>query len=159
MKQRETTALRFQWIGEAHREIVLPMVLDFYQSDAVDHSVERSVLERTVKAVCNSNETAIEGYLLCVGADFVGYCFLSQMYACEVGGICLQLEEIYILPSHQGKGYGRYVLEELKSLYPEAKRIRLEVTEVNQGAKALYDSLGFQKLDYEQMVWEREERA
>ena len=39
--------------------------------------------------------------------------------------------------------------------YPDVVRFRLEVTAANEGAAALYKKLGFEYLDYRQMVLDR----
>ncbi|MFI3254231.1 MAG: C-GCAxxG-C-C family (seleno)protein [Eubacteriales bacterium] len=139
--------------------LVMPMVAEFYQSSAVDHPVEESVLKKSFTAVVQAEEGNIHGFLLKVGDDVIGYAYLTSLFSCEVGGLCIFLEEIYVKEGFQGKGYGRKALSEILAHYPEAKRFRLEVTPSNQGAKRLYESLGFEMLPYEQMVLEVEEKT
>ena len=42
--------LTFRNMTIQDRDLVLPMVETFYQSDAVDHPVEREILERSFQA-------------------------------------------------------------------------------------------------------------
>lgn len=144
--------MEFVKIVEEHQGILLPMVEEFYQSNAVDHPVDRCVMEATVKAVADQEDPLVWGYFLSVEGEFVGYCMLTAMFACEVGGKCVMIEDIFLREGQRGHGYGRLAMEEIIKKHPEAKRFRLEVTASNQGAKKLYRSLGFEMLAYEQMV-------
>ena len=69
----------------------------------------------------------------------------------------LLIEELYLKPEHQGKGFGSQVFDWLFEEYRgKVKRFRLEVTKVNDGAIRLYKRRGFEELDYLQMVWDDE---
>lgn len=57
--------------------------------------------------------------------------------------------------SSRGRGLGRQVLEWIFTQYPDSRRFRLEVTQMNQGAAHLYEKCGFQYLCYDQMVLDR----
>ena len=84
--------LTFRNMTIQDRDLVLPMVETFYQSDAVDHPVEREILE---------------------------------------------------------------IMAWLEREYPAARRFRLEVTQINQGAIRLYEKSGYQYLRYDQMVLDK----
>lgn len=142
--------VELQSIQEQHRQLVMPMVQAFYESDAVDHPVEGKILEDSFSAVVKQDQ--VWGYLLRVAEDVVGYAYVTTLFSCEVGGLCLFIEEIYVLEPFQGKGYGKQALRALMEKFPKVKRVRLEVTPSNEGAKKLYASLGFDMLPYEQMV-------
>lgn len=133
---------------------VLAMVGEFFQSSAVDHAVAEEVLLRSFQAVADPKQRSIWGYILEIQGEMAGYCYLSGMFSTELGGDCIFLEELYVLPSFQGRGMGKQVISWLQTAYPQAKRIRLEVTPSNQGAKKLYESMGFEFMSYEQMCWE-----
>ena len=50
-------------------------------------------------------------------------------------------------------GLGSQVIRQLRGIRPpEVKRFRLEVEPENQGARRLYEYLGFRDLGYDQMV-------
>ena len=50
---------------------------------------------------------------------------------------------------------GHQIMAWIESQYPSARRFRLEVTEVNQRAVALYAKSGYQYLHYDQMVLDK----
>lgn len=140
----------------ADHDVVMPMVLDFYNGPAVEHPVDASILERSFRDAASLGEPFLRGLLLREEGRAVGYCYVTGYYAAEVGGRCLMIEELYFTPDCRGKGYGTAVFAWLMEQYPQFKRLRLEVTEANQGAVRLYQKLGFRFLQYGQMVLDRE---
>ena len=55
-------------------------------------------------------------------------------------------------PAYQGRGYGTQAIEALsEDLKGKAAAIRLEVTQENPRARALYERMGFQPVNYLQM--------
>ena len=72
-----------------------------------------------------------------------------------MGGRCIFIEEIFIQERFRGRGLGGSILTWLEKEYPDARRFRLEVTQVNQGAARLYQRMGYQYLRYDQMVLDK----
>jgi RsiW-degrading membrane proteinase PrsW (M82 family)/ribosomal protein S18 acetylase RimI-like enzyme len=60
-----------------------------------------------------------------------------------------KLHKIYVLPSQQGKGTGRYIIDELiKRIKPRGgKAIHLQVNRNNLKAKGFYEKLGFSVIE------------
>ena len=56
--------LTFRNMTIQDRDLVLPMVETFYQSDAVDHPVEREILERSFQAAVDPSEPLLRGILV-----------------------------------------------------------------------------------------------
>ena len=137
------------------REIVIPMVEQFYTTDAVDHPVPQQIIARTFDDVANPDQPLIRGVLLYDREVLVGYFYLTPCYSCEVGGECILIEELFLLEEYRGKGYGQQAVEWLLAEYPDCRRLRLEVTRVNQSAIRLYEKCGFTYLKYDQMVLDR----
>ena len=52
----------------------------------------------------------------------------------------------------RGQGIGRQLIAAVRAAYPNAARFRLEVTDSNPRAAALYRTLGFEPLGYRQMI-------
>lgn len=135
----------------SEKQSVMEMVQEFYKSDAVDHPVELSTLEETFWNAASCNPM-IRGVILEEKGEIVGYAYLTFYFASEVGGINLMLEEIFIKEQFRGRGYGRKFFEWLFEEYPNVKRYRLEVTRTNKNAAALYQKMGFEFLEYGQMI-------
>lgn len=140
---------------QADREAVLPMVNSFYHSDAVDHEVPKRIAERTFQDAV-SGEKPLRGIKLMEDDRMVGFAYLTWFYACEVAGITLMIEEIYVDASCRGKGYGNEFFQWVFREYPDVARYRLEVTDVNEGAVRLYEKIGFKYLKYSQMIMDRD---
>lgn len=139
---------------QADREAVLPMVKAFYHSDAVDHRVPERIVEQTFEDAVSGN-FPLRGVKLMDGGQIVGFAYLSWFYACEVAGVTLMIEEIYVDSRCRGKGYGKEFFQWVFKEYPNAARFRLEVTDANEGAVRLYEKIGFQYMKYGQMIIDR----
>ena len=147
--------LTFQDITPGDRDLVIPMVRDFYQSDAVDHPVDAAVLERSFQAAAGPAEPLLRGLLIQWEGRPAGYMYITQCYSAEVGGRCVFIEEIFLKPEFRGQGLGTEIMAWLEREYPAARRFRLEVTQVNQGAVRLYQRAGYEFLRYDQMVLDK----
>jgi ribosomal protein S18 acetylase RimI-like enzyme len=59
----------------------------------------------------------------------------------------VRLQEIYLLPEHQGRGIGSHLIKGLQATAREGtKPITLQVLKVNVRARELYERLGFGKI-------------
>ena len=144
--------LTFRDITLADHDLILPMVEDFYQGDAVLHPVQTEIMEQSFRDAADPLEPLLRGILIEVDGQPAGYIYITQCYSTEVGGRCVFLEEIYLLPAFRGRGLGGEILAWIESQYPTARRFRLEVNDINRSAIRLYEKSGYQYLRYEQMV-------
>jgi len=147
--------LTFRDITAADREIVLPMVADFYRTDAVDHKVPVEIMERSFAACADPDEPLLRGVLVLDGGEIAGYVYLTFCYSAEVGGRCVFIEEIFLKEKFRGRGLGKEIMAWMEGEYPEVRRFRLEVTQVNKSAIRLYEKSGYQYLRYDQMVFDK----
>ena len=122
---------------------------------AVDPPAPPEVLERSFLAAADPDEPLLRGVLICDGEEAAGYLYVTQCYSAEVGGRCIFIEEIFIQERFRGRGLGGSILTWLEKEYPDARRFRLEVSQVNQGAARLYQRVGYQYLRYDQMVLDK----
>ncbi len=138
-------------IEEKDREIFIAMCEEFYSSPAVSHSVPKSHFERTFEVVTH-NSPYYKGYMLEYGGKTVGYGLVQLSYSNEAGGMQMFLEELYIREGYRNKGLGKEFFERVYASRDDVVRYRLEVTAVNERAISLYKRLGYENLDYVQMI-------
>ena len=147
--------LAFRDLTPEDGPVVLPMAEAFYHSDAVDHPVDSAVLEQSFRAAACPDEPLLRGLLIQWDGEAAGYLYITQCYSAEVGGRCVFIEEIYLEPEYRRRGLGAQIMAWLEQEYPAARRFRLEVTQVNQGAVRLYQRAGYEFLRYDQMVLDK----
>ena len=134
------------------RETYLRLAHAFYHSPAVLHPVPDDHFVRTFEEILRSDVYA-DGFLLENDqGDCLGYAVTSKTFSQECGGQAVWVEELYILPEYQGRGFGTHALRQLEALYPSATRFRLEVEPDNESAARLYQRLGYEVLEYRQFV-------
>ena len=117
-------------MNENHRDKVLELSKAFYCSDALDHEVPMNIIE--------DNEV-------------VGFSYVTTYYETEVGGICVQIIDLYVNENARGKGVATQYFNYLFDKYSGAKRFRLEVVKDNVKAISLYKKMGFTDVSYGQM--------
>jgi GNAT superfamily N-acetyltransferase len=147
--------LTFTDITAAHRELILPMVADFYRTDAVEHEVPVEIMERSFAAAADPDEPLLRGVLVEEDGVPAGYVYLTFCYSAEVGGRCVFIEEIFLKEDFRGRGLGREIMAWMEREYPQVRRFRLEVTQVNKQAIRLYEGSGYRYLRYDQMVFDK----
>lgn len=132
---------------------VLKMVEPFYTSPGVLHPIPVENFADVFSEMCDGGSFRLRGLLLEEDGVPAGYCLLSFSYSTEPGGKVILIEEIYISPEFRGRGFGHQVFDFLKNEYRDSSaRLRLEVAPDNTRAKALYEEVGFETLDYIQMI-------
>ena len=130
----------------------LQLVEAFYALPAVAHPIPAENTARTFDLLMGDTP-----YARCfIAADEKnvprGYCLCAITWSNEAGGLCVWLDEIMVDESLRGQGVGKQLIEAVRAAYPNAARYRLEVTDENPRAAALYRALGFENLPYRQMV-------
>ena len=133
-------------------QLYMDLSREFYDSEAVLHTIPESYREATWKEMMRSPEF-VRGYILEKEGAPAGYGLTSRTFSQEAGGKVVWLEELYIRPEYRCHGrvkeFFRYVDEKIA---PEVKRLRLEIEPENLRAKKLYLSLGYEDLPYVQMM-------
>lgn len=132
------------------------MVKKFYAPPAVLHFPSDEVMLSAFDASINMPEL-VRGYIFECNGKAAGYSIVSMKFETEVGGMAAWIEELFVEKEFRGMGIGHrffdFLSEELKG---KIMRLRLEVGDENEGAKRLYGNLGFDFLDYKQMVIDKE---
>lgn len=140
-------------IGPGDRQAYIKMAKAFYSSDAVLEEIPEENISASFDEMTRSRDY-IEGFFLMTGRqDVAGYAVVAKSFSQEAGGMVLWVDELFLLPEYRSLGLGqeffRFVQDNLK---PGVKRIRLEVEGENGRAISLYRRLGFERLNYVQMV-------
>ncbi len=139
-------------IRESDREAYIAMATAFYNTNAVIKPIPASYIEATFAELMHA-DTYAQCYICELADGIVGYALLAKTFSQEAGGYVMWIEELYLKEGYRNRGLGRAFFESFLSSLPEnVKRIRLEAERDNAGAVKLYESLGFEFLEYDQMV-------
>ena len=138
-------------ITQQDYEEYMTMATEFYNSDAVLHSIPKSHIEKTFTEITTSDRYA-EGYIFEYNGLSVGYALIAKTFSQEAGGIVIWIEELYVREEYRSKGMGKAFFDFIdKKTKDTAVRLRLEVEDENERAIALYEQMGFHRLNYSQM--------
>ena len=129
----------------------ITMATDFYNSEAVLHSIPQNHIETTFTEITTSNQY-VEGYIFEYDEKIAGYALIAKTFSQEAGGIVIWIEELYVKEDYRNNGLGKAFFEFIdEKAKTTAIRLRLEVEEDNEKAIALYEKMGFRRLNYLQM--------
>ncbi|MBQ4575777.1 MAG: GNAT family N-acetyltransferase [Clostridia bacterium] len=134
----------------SYRNEFLEMNKNFYNSDAVLHSIPEAHMIKTADLLEKGTPFA-EAYMIKKDDIIAGFVLLAITYSNEAGGEVVWIDELYIKPEYRGKGLGGDAVRELTKLYKNAARFRLEISPDNESVKRLYGRCGFENLEYTQM--------
>lgn len=123
---------------------------EFYNSNAVISPIKREYHENTFNELMKSKEY-LDCYFLEYDGKTVGFGLLNFSFCHEAGGKIVWIEELYIKENYRGLGIGKEFFNFVKQNFP-AKRYRLEVEKENEKAVKLYKRLGYDFLEYDQMI-------
>ena len=126
------------------------MSIAFFGMPCCDHAVDTKNFDSTFQQCLKCSTYYSVLILECDGAT-AGFCSLAFSYSTEAGGHVVTFDDIYIKDKYQGLGIAHKLFEYVYANYP-AKRYRMEVTTENHRAINLYKKLGFQFLDYLQLI-------
>lgn len=146
----------FRPFNAADRQEFFRMVKKFYAPPATLHTPPDDVMLSCFDAALETPEL-VKGFMFERNGSPAGYAIVSLKFETEVGGIAAWIEELYVEDFCRSEGIGKsffgYLQNELRG---KIRRLRLEVGEDNAGAIKLYKNLGFEFLDYRQMVIDRD---
>ncbi len=110
----------------------------FYHSDAVEAPVPRKNYDATFAELMRS-QAYLKCYIFEDNGQPCGFALLSKTFSQEAGGVSVTIEEIYIDEAHRSKGLATEFFTYLNE-------------DDNEGAKRLYERMGFHLLPYLQMI-------
>ena len=139
-------------LEEKDRQLYKEMARELYHSDAVLHRGPVAHFEKTAAEALSGGGCA-EIFILEYDSAAAGYALTARSFSQEAGGVVVWIEEIYIREPYRSKGLGREFFNYIeKEKDGDTVRIRLEVEEKNERAQSLYRQLGYEVLDYVQMI-------
>ena len=144
--------LTFRPITAADETDFYTMAEEFYQSDAVLHPIPAEYHRRAFSEMMRSGQY-LSGYIFTDGDNTAGFAVTNRMMQHEAGGVMVWVEDLYIRPAYRGQGLGSRFLAWLEEqLRGDAVMLRLETEPENERAQELYYRLGYENLNYLQMI-------
>ena len=144
--------LTFRPITAADETDFYTMAEEFYHSDAVLHPIPAEYHRRAFAEMMRSGQY-LSGYIFTDGDNTAGFAVTNRMMQHEAGGVMVWVEDLYIRPAYRGQGLGSRFLAWLEDqLRGDAVMLRLETDPENERAQELYYRLGYENLNYLQMI-------
>jgi ribosomal protein S18 acetylase RimI-like enzyme len=127
---------------DAVRDLMQALFLEDRLPDqrAFDSSRARSALADLV-----TDPSRGSVWLICDGDAAVGYVAVAFGYSLEFHGRDAFIDELYVRPSHRGRGWGTRAMKHAEAIAraENIHAIHLEVGRRNGAAQALYRKLGY----------------
>ena len=144
--------LTFRPITAADETDFYTMAEEIYHSDAVLHPIPAEYHRRAFSEMMRSGQY-LSGYIFTDGDNTAGFAVTNRMMQHEAGGVMVWVEDLYIRPAYRGQGLGSRFLAWLEEqLRGDAVMLRLETEPENERAQELYYRLGYENLNYLQMI-------
>ena len=144
--------LTFRPITAADETDFYTMAEEFYHSDAVLHPIPAEYHRCAFAEMMRSGQY-LSGYIFTDGDNTAGFAVTNRMMQHEAGGVMVWVEDLYIRPAYRGQGLGSRFLAWLEEqLRGDAVMLRLETEPENERAQELYYRLGYENLNYLQMI-------
>jgi len=129
----------------------LPTLMRFMQDfHEFDHTTpfDNEPARNSMKTIV-ANESTGRVWLIKIQDEDIGYIVLTLHYRLESRGISASMDELFIREENRGMGIGRLAMDFLKDTCRElgVVTIQLEVKNDNSEAAALYEKVGFERLD------------
>lgn len=134
---------------ESDRAQYFEMSKSFYSSGAAHYKIEDEKRNKFWKYIIE--DVFVNGYILECENKVAGYALTVNYCSQEFGGKVLWIDELFVKPEFRGRNLATEFLEYAKSLDGNVL-LRLEAEKNNQKAIALYKRLGFEELDYLQLI-------
>lgn len=128
--------------GESDLDQVLIYVRAYHEFEGIAYSEKGTA--SAVRPLLGQS-TLGRVWLICLGSQSIGHIALCFGYSIEFSGRDAVVDEMFILPEHRGKNFGKAVLALVKAeaALLDIKALHLEVARSNERARRLYKSAGF----------------
>ena len=122
-----------------------PLILDFIKKlAAYEHLLDQVVADEDTLADQLFEKKNAEVLFALEDGEEVGFALFFHNFSTFLGRAGLYLEDLFILPEHRGKGYGKAILQKLAAIAVERGCGRMEwwCLDWNQPSIGFYKSLG-----------------
>ena len=122
-----------------------PLILDFIKKlAAYEHLLDQVVADEATLADQLFEKKNAEVLFALEDGEEVGFALFFHNFSTFLGRAGLYLEDLFILPEHRGKGYGKAILQKLAAIAVERGCGRMEwwCLDWNQSSIDFYKSLG-----------------
>lgn len=140
------TPIHFRDGQRADYDALLPLVLGLYEEDPSSTPGNVMNADRFARTFEELMAKPDKGRIVLMERDgsVVGYAILIFFWSNEYGGDLVNIDEVFVSPTHRGGGVGEAFFTWLRSEWSgRAAALTLETTPANHRAIALYERLGF----------------
>ena len=157
IKNTDNLEIKIQKFGVMDLDEYINMTKEFYLSGATVTPFNLEVTKRNfkemIKKEIDKENDGVSGFFIKKQGKTAGFVILSFMWSAEVGGKAVFVEELFVKDEFRKQGIATTVLSLIVSKFKSTvSRFRLEVCKTNVKAIELYKQLGFEYLDYKQMI-------
>ena len=133
--------MRFRWAKESDVALILEFICALAEYEGMREEV---TADETLLKEWLFEKKAAEVLFVSEGEETVGFALYFYNFSTFLGKAGIYLEDLYVKPSHRGRGYGKALLCELASLAKRQGCGRLEwcCLDWNQPSIDFYLSLG-----------------
>ena len=133
--------MRFRWAEESDVALILEFICALVEYEGMREEVtaDESLLKEWL-----FEKKAAEVLFVSEGEETVGFALYFYNFSTFLGKAGIYLEDLYVKPSHRGRGYGKALLCELASLAKRQGCGRLEwwCLDWNQPSIDFYQAMG-----------------
>ncbi len=134
------------WIVRSATAADIPALFRLIKELAEYENLQQEVAatEQGLERALFGESSTAEALIATAGGEAVGYALFFQNFSTFLGRPGLYLEDLFVIPSHRGRGIGRSLLARVARIAVERRSGRLEwaVLDWNQKAIGFYERLG-----------------
>lgn len=133
--------MRFRWAEESDVALILEFICALAEYEGMREEV---TADETLLKEWLFEKKAAEVLFVSEGEETVGFALYFYNFSTFLGKAGIYLEDLYVKPSHRGRGYGKALLCELASLAKRQGCGRLEwwCLDWNQPSIDFYQAMG-----------------
>jgi len=135
----------FDLIRVTDKEIpdLLSLIKGIAEFEKLLHEVTATE-ELLSKTLLDEKRNSTEAYLIKINEEIIGYTLFFHNYSTFLGKKGIYIEDIYIIPEHRSKGYGKEVFKFIAKIAKDRDYGRIEWSVLNWNKPAInfYDGIG-----------------